>query len=201
VFAVAREHMDKEASVVGRGLQSLGRMFSGGTGRLGNVGSRLVDRGERMVARSAATAAAKQQNRVIDQALKKKLPSLSPAQQVRTREAVNARSAQRLSEARQMPPAMADRPPMSPPVQTPSPGAPPVAAAPVPAAPSPSTVPGAPPAPGGQQQPMLSPAAKRYLALGAGGIGLGAVGSGAIGGAQAGMNQPQVAPAQYPPGY
>jgi hypothetical protein len=213
VLAASREHMDKEASILGQAAKAVGGVLSRGTGRVGNVGSRLVDRGERMVARTAATTAAKAQNRVIDKALANKLPSLSPAQQVRTRDAVNARSAQRLSEANRLPPAMAERAvvpttpapsagmatparPMTdiPPAPTPPPGIATPAAPASPAAPTAEVTPGTP-------SPMISSNAKKYLAIGAGGLAGGAMLSGGISGGAAAGRQQQMAPTAYPPGY
>jgi hypothetical protein len=201
--------MDKQANVLGRIFKSVGNRLATGTGRVGNVGSRLVDQGERMVERTAATTAAKAQNRVIDQALAKKLPSMSPAQQIRTRDAVNARSAQRMSEAKQLPPAMAERTaapaaaavdaapfkPLTsiPPAPTPPPGVA-APAAPTPAAPTAEVTPGTP-------APMISANAKKYLAIGAGGLAGGAMLSGGISGGSAAGRQQQMAPTAYPPGY
>ena len=114
-------------------------------------------------------------------------------------------------QARQQMAAIGGPKPMSPSPQAPSGqiGArvsDPVAAAPAPQVASSPVAPAAPAAPTaevtpGTPAPMISSNAKKYLAIGAGGLAGGAMLSGGISGGSAAGRQQQMAPTMYPPGY
>lgn len=230
VLAAGREHMNKEANLMNRagarvagglakGLESMGQgLSSTGLGKSIDRAAIKARQSQLISTKADIQGQARQAARASEREAVKAQASAQKAQ-LRQADGPQQREAMRqqfagsqpspeVMQARQQMAAIGGPKPMSPSPQAPSGqiGArvsDPVAAAPAPQVASSPAAPAAPTAEvtPGTPAPMISSNAKKYLAIGAGGLAGGAMLSGGISGGSAAGRQQQMAPTMYPPGY